>query len=148
MTNLINDFINQKLVEGDYYFVMNPDENNKIRVMKFRIENKDEPTDHERFGVLEDVDTVFNSVYHQNLTIIKIKTPAEFKPSPTQVANRKILEKISEVVEDHPDWRFHQILWNMGILWREPSGEIADGFYEESDFTLENIENNQLTNCY
>lgn len=49
-------------------------------------------------------------------------------------ANRKILEKISEIVETQPDWRFHQILQNMGI---ESPG--CDQWYDESSRTLEDI---------
>ena len=49
-------------------------------------------------------------------------------------ANREILKRISEIVERFPDWRFHQILQNMGI---ENVG--ADKFYEESVDTLDGI---------
>ena len=51
-----------------------------------------------------------------------------------QDANRKILELISRVVEDSPDWRFHQILQNLGI--EQPT---IDQWYEESEETLCNI---------
>ena len=48
-----------------------------------------------------------------------------------QEANRKLLEKIAKVVEAEPDWRFHQILQNIGI-------EIPnyDHWSEESETTL------------
>ena len=46
-------------------------------------------------------------------------------------ANREIVAAISKLVENHPQWRFHQILMNCGI---EVPGE--DKFYEESNDTL------------
>ena len=51
-----------------------------------------------------------------------------------QDANRKILELVSRAVEDFPDWRFHQILQNLGA--EKPA---IDQWYEESDETLCNI---------
>ena len=51
-----------------------------------------------------------------------------------QEANRKILELVSRAVEDFPDWRFHQILQNLGA--EKPA---IDQWYEESDETLCNI---------
>lgn len=46
-------------------------------------------------------------------------------------ANRIILEKISNVVESHPDWRFHQILQNMNIV-KLNGNVVVDQFFEES----------------
>ena len=51
-----------------------------------------------------------------------------------QEANRMIVETIKDAVELYPDWRFHQILQNMGI--EQPA---IDQWYEESDETLCNI---------
>ena len=51
-----------------------------------------------------------------------------------QDANRKILELVSRAVEEFPDWRFHQILQNLGV--EQPA---IDQWYEESDETLRNI---------
>lgn len=51
-----------------------------------------------------------------------------------QEANKKILEKISKVIEAEPDWRFHQILQNIGIEVRG-----ADQWYDESEDTLSAI---------
>lgn len=51
-----------------------------------------------------------------------------------QVANRMIVEAIKDAIELYPDWRFHQILQNMGI--ERPA---IDQWYEESDETLNNI---------
>lgn len=53
-------------------------------------------------------------------------------------ANRIILEKISNVVESHPDWRFHQILQNMNIV-KLNGNVVVDQFFEESGKTLEDI---------
>lgn len=49
-----------------------------------------------------------------------------------QEANRKILEIIAEVVEAEPDWRFHQILQNIGAEDR-----YRDQWFDESVDTLE-----------
>ena len=49
-----------------------------------------------------------------------------------QEANRKLLEKITKVVEAEPDWRFHQILQNIGIEDRD-----RDQWLDESVKTLE-----------
>ena len=51
-----------------------------------------------------------------------------------QEANRMIVETIKDAIELYPDWRFHQILQNMGI--EQPA---IDQWYEESDETLCNI---------
>lgn len=48
-------------------------------------------------------------------------------------ANRKIVEKIAEAVENNPDWRFHQILQNIHVS----TGE--DQWYDESEKTLSEI---------
>ena len=49
-------------------------------------------------------------------------------------ANRLIVERIKETVEEFPDWRFHQMLQNIGV--EKPA---IDQWYEESDETLCNI---------
>jgi hypothetical protein len=49
-------------------------------------------------------------------------------------ANRLIVECIKTTVEAHPDWRFHQILQNIGA--EKPA---IDQWYEESDETLRNM---------
>ena len=51
-----------------------------------------------------------------------------------QEANREILKLVKEAVEEHPDWRFHQILQNMGV--EQPA---IDQWYEESEDTLRSI---------
>jgi hypothetical protein len=69
-----------------------------------------------------------------------------------QEANRQILKKISEMVEKHPDLRFHQILQSMKIQETETieMSEVVAGdpfvlvckdhFNEESIDTLNRIE--------
>ena len=49
-----------------------------------------------------------------------------------QEANRKILELLAQAVEKNPDFRFHQLLQNLGI-----EVPYTDQFYEESTKTLE-----------
>ena len=57
-----------------------------------------------------------------------------------QAANHEILNKLYAVVEQHPDWRFHQILQNLHINLRDVTEfKCLDQFYEESEETLERI---------
>ena len=49
-------------------------------------------------------------------------------------ANRLIVEHIKATVEAFPDWRFHQILQNIGV--EQPA---IDQWYEESIGTLLNM---------
>lgn len=61
-----------------------------------------------------------------------------------QEYNRKILTRIQEEIEKHPDYRFHQILWMLGISSCENNDSIrlvADKFYEESKITYEGLIN-------
>lgn len=63
-----------------------------------------------------------------------------------QKANRKILSLLSAAVEQYPDWRFHQILRNLGITLRDETKTgrellYLDQFFEESDDTLERMLN-------
>lgn len=51
-----------------------------------------------------------------------------------QQANERILEGIRDAVKAFPDWRFHQILQNIGV--EQPA---IDQWYEESEDTLKNI---------
>ena len=56
-----------------------------------------------------------------------------------QEANKKILEKLSKMVEKYPDWRFGQLLVNCDLLEIIEPGIVADPFHEESEQTLKNI---------
>ena len=48
--------------------------------------------------------------------------------------NRFILARLAELVEEYPDWRFHQLLQNVGV-----SRPGEDQFYEECKTTFENM---------
>ena len=50
-----------------------------------------------------------------------------------------IVETIKDMVELYPDWRFHQILQNIGV--EKPA---QDQWYEESEETLKNTKVNNL----
>ena len=52
-----------------------------------------------------------------------------------QRANREILTMIEKIVEQEPDWRFGQILFNLGVVWYN-SGDI---FFDESVEILERM---------
>ena len=51
--------------------------------------------------------------------------------------NRAIARKIADAVEKFPEWRFHQIMQNLGL---ELGGPDWDPFYEESSDTLARLE--------
>ena len=51
--------------------------------------------------------------------------------------NRAIAKKIAEAVEAFPDWRFHQIMQNIGLELGTPDW---DPWYEESETTLAQLE--------
>lgn len=55
-----------------------------------------------------------------------------------QKYNREILKALQEIVEAVPDWRFQQILQNVGIV------NDTDKFYEESRETYFNLQNNKI----
>ena len=57
-------------------------------------------------------------------------------------ANRQIIQMLSAIVESCPDWRFQQILQNVGVSSR--FGE--DRWYEESEETLQKIKNSTSGN--
>ena len=58
-----------------------------------------------------------------------------------QEANRQIVKRIVDVVEKHPEQRFVQILWGLGIIKSDANGQIRDTFYEEPWITLQLMEN-------
>ena len=53
--------------------------------------------------------------------------------------NVSIIEKLSEYIKTNPDLRFHQILWNLGIIETDNKGEILDKYYEESEVTWKKL---------
>lgn len=56
--------------------------------------------------------------------------------NPRQVANKEILQKLSNIVDKYPDLRFEQIMIGLGLEWMS--------FDEESVETL-NIMNDHLS---
>ena len=61
--------------------------------------------------------------------------------------NLKIIEVLTKIIENNPEWRFQQTLWNCGIIGRNYNDqdelEIEDKFYENSEITL-----NTLQKCF
>ena len=57
-----------------------------------------------------------------------------------QEYNRKIVNYLASVVEQCPEWRFGQILYNtMTIVRKNDTLDIKDPFYEESYETYKRI---------
>lgn len=57
-----------------------------------------------------------------------------------QENNRKLIKILSELVENYPDWRFGQLLFNAGYIDRKKNSlDIQDPFYEESKDTLTRV---------
>lgn len=57
----------------------------------------------------------------------------EYKIKHRQEYNYKCLDKLKEFIEKYPDWRFTQIIFNVGLA--------EDRFYEEPNETLKTLEN-------
>lgn len=64
-----------------------------------------------------------------------------------QVANRELVKILSELVEQHPDLRFGQILMTQGFLTSYTTGpqlgsttHVSDPFNEEPMTTLRRVE--------
>lgn len=60
----------------------------------------------------------------------------EYKIKHRQEYNYKCLDKLKELIEKYPDWRFTQIIFNVGLA--------EDRFYEESVDTFEKLTNFQI----
>ena len=67
--------------------------------------------------------------------------------------NRAIINKLSELVESYPDFRFGQLLVNCDIIQYKPSVLVdgqyediltIDPFYEESESVWERMTRNKL----
>ena len=58
--------------------------------------------------------------------------------------NLKIVEVLTKIIENNPEWRFQQTLWNCGIISRnyneQDELEIEDKFYENSEITLNTLQ--------
>ena len=85
-------------------------------------------TNLEKLPKLEDFDKILAA---NNLRSSRKKSKMPSRNS-RQEANRKILELLAQAVEKNPDFRFHQLLQNLGI-----EVPYTDQFYEESTKTLE-----------
>ena len=59
-----------------------------------------------------------------------------------ETTNRVILLIIGTIIELYPDWRFNQLLLNIGATKPE------DLFYEESKATLERVLQDEVVNRY
>lgn len=62
--------------------------------------------------------------------------------------NIRIIELLRQVAEEHPDWRFGQILVNTdAVQTRYVYDEqlVADPFYEEPGETLQRMQRNFMT---
>ena len=61
--------------------------------------------------------------------------------------NTNIVNKISKFIEVHPEMRFHQILWALGLIETDSNGTMIDKFYEEPEITWKKlIENRYFKN--
>lgn len=64
----------------------------------------------------------------------------EIKISKRQESNRILTQLVSEMVEKHPDLRFHQILHVIDIVVDSKEiGLVEDLFHEESIDTLDRV---------
>lgn len=137
--NRTQDWLNRKLVEGKYYLVVAPNIKD-ILVMKYHIYNEDSATD---FAQLSDEDHIFNDVYHRDIKVFDIQIPIEVQNEKNMLAyNREIVVILADLVEEHPDWRFQQLLQNVGIIHKVMENgvsKIIDSYYEPSAETLFNL---------
>ena len=70
----------------------------------------------------------------------KIKINMAKQKLTRQEVNRNLVKVLNAFVENYPDWRFGQILFNVGfIIRKKDSLDIKDPFYEESTETWERI---------
>ena len=82
----------------------------------------------EKLPKFEDFDTIL-AANNLRSSRKRFKMPSR---NSHQEANHKILELLTQAVENNPDLRFHQLLQNLGI-----EVPYTDQFYEESTKTLE-----------
>ena len=57
--------------------------------------------------------------------------------------NSNIVNKLSEFITKHPEMRFHQILWALGLIESDSDGAIIDKFYEEPEITWKKLCNSR-----
>lgn len=62
--------------------------------------------------------------------------------------NRAIINKLKDLVEQYPDLRFGQLLWNAGIIEldnnSDDNAEVLDNFNEESEVTWKKMTSNKF----
>lgn len=62
--------------------------------------------------------------------------------------NLRIIEELTKIIKNNPNWRFQQMLWNCGIISRNYNDqdelEIEDKFYENSEITLSTLQKYSL----
>ena len=56
-----------------------------------------------------------------------------------QEYNLKIIDKLRDYIMQHPEFRFHQVLWAAGIITRDNNMNIVDKFYEEPEETYNTL---------
>jgi hypothetical protein len=134
MKNCTEDFLNRKLLEGCWYFVTNPEFLPNVQIMQYSILEKGNDAEH---GLLANNDYSINDIYHRDgTTVWNIDIPAECQiESLNKANNRKIAKQLVELVEKYPNWRFEQLLQNIGITIKGKDGYIIDLFNEKSETT-------------
>ena len=59
--------------------------------------------------------------------------------------NKAIIFKLTNLMAEHPEMRFHQLLWAAGLMERRDD-KVVDKFYEESEDTWQQMCHNNF--CY
>ena len=134
MKKRTEDFLRRNLQEGSWYFVTNPEHLPGVQIMQYGILEKGNDAEH---GLLFNNDYSLNDIYHrEGTTVWDIDIPVECQiESKNKVNNRKIAKELVNLVEKYPNWRFEQLLQNVGLSIRNKNGDIVDLFYEKSEDT-------------
>ena len=134
MKNRTEDFLNRNLQEGSWYFVTNPEHLPDVQIMQYGIFQKGDDAEH---GLLFNNNYSLNDIYHRDgTTVWDIDIPVECQiESLNKVNNRKIAKELVNLVEKYPNWRFEQLLQNIGITIKGKDGYIIDLFNEKSETT-------------
>ena len=79
----------------------------------------------------------------KDIKVFDIQIPTEVQNEKNMLAyNREIVVMLADLVEEHPDWRFQQLLQNVGIIHKVMENgvpKIVDSYYEPSAETLFNL---------
>lgn len=134
MKNRTKDFLSRNLQEGSWYFVTNPEHLPNVQIMQYHILEKGNDAEH---GLLSNNEYSINDIYHrEGTTVWDIDIPVECQiESKNKVNNRKIAKELVNLVEKYPNWRFEQLLQNIGITIKGKDGYIIDLFNEKSETT-------------